>query len=77
MTATPTPPRRARRPSWHKPLGLVVAVAAVALVALNDLVLIGLRTPLPGGHNELYFLSGIVLASAGVWLTGLMDARGH
>ena len=70
------PSRRRRRPTWHKPVGIAVAVAGIALLALNDLVLVGLRTPLPGGHSEAYFVAGLASAFAGAWLTGVMDARG-
>lgn len=72
----PSRSRRPRRPAWHKPAGIAVIVAALALVVLNDLVLIGLRTPLPGGHSEGYFVAGLAGAFAGAWLTGVMDARG-
>lgn len=66
-------PGRRRRPAWHKPLGLVVVGLAVVLIAVNDLVLVGLSTPLPGGHNELYLISALAVAAMGAWLTGLFD----
>lgn len=66
-------PGRRRRPSWHKPLGLAIVGVAMLLVVVNDLVLAGLSTPLPGGHSELYFMSGLAVAAFGAWLTGLFD----
>jgi len=66
-------PARRRRPLWHKPLGLAIVALAVVLIVVNDLVLVGLPSPLPGGHSELYFMSGIAVAATGAWLTGLFD----
>ena len=76
MVKESSPSRPRRRPTWHKPVGLAVVAAAIAIVVLNDLVLIGLRTPLPGGHSEVYFVAGLASAFAGAWLSGVMDARG-
>ncbi len=67
---------RRRRPGWQKVAGGVAAVASLVLIVVNDAVLVGLSTPLPGGHSEGYFLLGAVTASTGLWLTGVFDARG-
>lgn len=67
---------RRRRPGWQRSAGAVAAVAAIVLIIVNDAILVGLSTPLPGGHSEGYFLFGLVAASAGLWLTGVFDARG-
>lgn len=67
------PPRRPRRPTWHKPLGLLVIALAVLVMLVNDLALVGAETPMPGGHSELYFFAGLLVAGFGSWLTGLFD----
>ena len=70
--ATAKPSRR-RRPAWNRPLGLVVVAMGVLMIVVNDLTLIGLRTPMPGGHSELYLFAGVAVMAAGAWLTGLFD----
>lgn len=65
-------PRR-RRPAWHKPVGLAVVGLAVIMIVVNDLVLVGLPSALPGGHSELYLMLGVGVAIFGAWLTGLFD----
>lgn len=66
-------PLRRRRPPWQRPLGWVVAVLGVLVIVVNDLVLVGLETPMPGGHSELYLFAGVAVMAAGGWLTGLFD----
>lgn len=46
---------------------------AILLIVVNDLVLVGATTPLPGGHSELYFVGGLAAAGLGAWFTGLFD----
>lgn len=67
------PPRRRRRPSWHKPLGLTVIALAVLVIFANDLALVGAQTPMPGGHSELYLFLGVFVGGLGSWLLGLFD----
>ena len=66
-------PSRRRRPAWHRPFGLGVIAVGVLLIVVNDLTLVGLRTPLPGGHSELYLFAGVAVMAAGAWMTGLFD----
>lgn len=66
-------PSRRRRPAWHRPLGLAVVTAAVLMIVVNDLALVGLRTPMPGGHSELYLFAGVAVMAVGAWLMGLFD----
>ena len=66
-------PSRRRRPAWHRRLGLAVVTAAILVIVLNDLVLLGLRTPMPGGHSELYLVTGVGVMAVGAWLMGLFD----
>lgn len=66
------PPRR-RRPVWHRPFGWAVVVVSVLMIVVNDLTLVGLSSPLPGGHSEGYLVLGVAVAGAGAWLIGLFD----
>ncbi len=66
-------PSRRRRPGWQRPLGWAVVALAVLLIVVNDLVLVGASTPLPGGHSELYFFTGLVGTALGAWCLGLFD----
>lgn len=74
LTPRYTPPlvRQRRRPPWHRLTGWLLAAAGVALVLANYAQDFGPRV-LPGGHNELYFLLGIVIAGTGSWWLGVFD----
>lgn len=75
--STSSSPRRRRRPLWQKPVGIAVVAASLTVVVLNDLVLLGAASPLPGGHSEGYLLAAMAAGGTGAWLTGVMDARGR
>lgn len=49
-----------------------MVAAGVALVLANYAQDFGPRV-LPGGHNELYFLLGIMIAGSGSWWLGVFD----
>lgn len=66
------PPRR-RRPPWHRPLGWAGFGVAALVLVLNDVALLGVRSPLPGGHNELYLMLAVAVAAGGAWFVGLFD----
>jgi hypothetical protein len=71
-----TPPVRTIRfrPSWHKAVGSAVLALGLAVILLNDLKLLGApRTVLPGGHNELYFMLGLIIAGYSTWWFGWFD----
>lgn len=53
-------------------IGVVQLVLGVAIVAINYIDYADLRI-LPGGHNELYFLLGIVIAGGSIWWFGWFD----
>ena len=57
------------RPGWHKILGGLVLVSALAVAIVNELQL----TLLPGSHNELYLVLSAGLAGLGTWWLGWFD----
>jgi len=69
---TPPVPRKRLRPGWHRLAGWGQVVLGVALIVLNYAQDFG-PVLLPGGHNELYFLAGLVVAAAGTWWLGVFD----
>lgn len=60
------------RPPWHKVAGAVLAVLGLAIVLVNFLDVDGVSI-LPGGHQEAYFLLGILVAGSSVWWFGAFD----
>lgn len=50
-------------------LGLLIATANIAMdIVDNDELL-------PGGHSPAYLLGGLIMAAAGLWWTGVLDAK--
>lgn len=73
-----TPPKKSFRfrPGWHKLLGFALLFVGIALAAVNDAMLLQPSlTMLPGGHNELYLLAGVVIAGVSTWWFGWFDRR--
>lgn len=73
-----TPPAKNRgmfRPVWHKVIGGLVVLAGLAIFVVNDLEWLGIHL-MPGGHNELYAVAGIVVAGSSMWWFGWLD-RSH
>lgn len=66
-----TPPIRSTRfrPRWHKVVGTLILISAVAVVIVNELEL----TLLPGAHTEAYLFLGAAVAGYGMWLLGWFD----
>ena len=60
------------RPAWHKAVGCLVIALGVAIVTVNYLDS-GAVSVLPGGHQELYFVLGALVAGVGSWWLGLFD----
>lgn len=60
------------RPTRHKVLGWFQVGAGLLLVLVNYAEELGARV-LPGGHNELYFVLGLVIAGGGTWWLGIFD----
>jgi hypothetical protein len=62
------------RPEWHKIVGALILVLGLAVIVLNDVMLLGAsRSLLPGGHNELYLILGVVIAGYSTWWFGWFD----
>ena len=71
-----TPPLKSVRfrPELHKLIGAVILVIGIAIVIVNDIVLLGASaTLLPGGHTELYLMLGVVIAGYSTWWFGWFD----
>lgn len=67
------PPRVVRfRPRWHMWAGIAQVLLGVALVVVNYGEELGLSV-LPGGHQEVYFLAGVVVAAGSTWWFGWFD----
>ena len=61
------------RPGWHKILGWALVGVGVFVAVINDLALISVPTPMPGGHSEFYLVAGIALAAWGGWWLATFD----
>jgi hypothetical protein len=70
-----TPPLRTKRmrPGWHTALGAGLAVLGLLVIVVNDAMLFGSITLLPGGHNELYLMLGVTIAAWSTWWFGWFD----
>lgn len=71
-----TPPIKSVRfrHGWHKTVGAVFLVGGIAVAVLNDAMLLGATsTLLPGGHNELYLILGVIIAGYSTWWFGWFD----
>lgn len=71
---TPPTPAYRVRPTWHRVAGWVILVLGIAIIALNDLMLMGDDLVLlPFGHSELYLFLGIAVSAGATWFLGLFD----
>lgn len=72
---TPPASLQARiRPAWHKAVGALLVVLGVAIVIINYIDYDNVRI-LPGGHQEAYFLLGMVIAGLSSWWFGAFDRQ--
>lgn len=60
------------RPTWHKVVGWSQVAFGLAIVVVNYVDYANVRI-LPGGHQEGYFVLGLVIAGAATWWLGLFD----
>lgn len=70
-------PRRAlarQRPSWHRAVGTSQVAVGVALIVINY-VDYSRSSLLPGGHQELYFVFGVLVAGSSIWWFGWFDRQ--
>lgn len=70
--AAPLPRRRSKT---SRIAGWVAVAVGILVIALNYAMEVSDVVVLPGGHQELYFGGGVLLALGGLWFTGLGDAR--
>ena len=70
-----TPPIKSTRlrPGWHKTVGVLILIAGITVVVLNDAMLGNSITLLPGGHSELYLMLGVLIAGYSTWWFGWFD----
>jgi hypothetical protein len=62
------------RPTWHRVVGAAIVILGVAIAITNDLIFVGAsRSPLPGGHSELYLMLAFGVAGYGTWWFGWFD----
>lgn len=61
------------RPSHHRWLGFALIGSGVLIAILNDAMLFMDSTVLPFGHQELWLLTGVLVAASGTWFLGLFD----
>lgn len=65
-----TPRLRCRvRPWWHRVVGASQIAVGVVLIVVNYIDYGG-SSLLPGGHQEAYFLLGILVAASSIWWFG-------
>ena len=70
-----TAPKKAAyriRPAYHKVVGVVELLVGLAIVIINYIDLANVRI-LPGGHQEAYFVLGLVIAAGSTWWFGWFD----
>lgn len=74
-TSRTTPKRVIRfRPGWHKAMGAALLLVGLAVVVLNDVMMLQPSvTLLPGGHSELYLIAGVGIAGYSTWWFGWFD----
>lgn len=71
-----TPPKATYRlrPRWHRRGGWAGVALGIAIAVANDaMVFTDHVTLLPFGHQELYLMLALVVASSSTWFLGLFD----
>ncbi len=62
--------KRSPRPRWNKPAGWALIAAGVLIAIVNDVAYFSTGI-LPGGHNELYLILGLLIGVFGAYLLGV------
>lgn len=57
---------------WHRPVGLGMLVSGILIAVVNDLAYLNIEV-MPGGHNELYLMLGVLVAGTGAYLAGFFS----
>ncbi|MFP5298791.1 MAG: hypothetical protein ACLGHL_07380 [Actinomycetota bacterium] len=57
---------------WHRPTGLAMLVVGILVAVVNDLAYLNIEV-MPGGHNELYLMLGVLVAGAGAYFAGFFS----
>lgn len=60
------------RPVWHKVVGALLVAAGIGIFLANDLEWVGVHL-MPGGHNEIYAVAGVMVAASSMWWFGWLD----
>jgi drug/metabolite transporter (DMT)-like permease len=60
------------RPTWHKVVGAFLIVLGITIFVLNDAEWFGVHL-MPGGHNELWAVTGAAVAATSTWWFGWFD----
>lgn len=74
-TVTPPPALPRRRSRQSRVAGWSAVAVGILVIVVNYAMEISDVVVLPGGHQELYFGAGVMLALVGLWFTGIADAR--
>lgn len=61
------------RPSRHRWIGVALVVAGILIAVANDTMLFIDRVLLPFGHQELWLMTGVLVAGFGTVFLGLFD----
>lgn len=62
-------PKKPSRPPRNKPAGWALVAAGLGLAIVNDAEYLDIGI-LPGGHNELYLILGLLICALGAYLLG-------
>ena len=61
------------RPAWHKAIGVAQIALGLGIVLVNFLDYSA--HILPGGHLEVYFVVGVLIAACSLWWFDALDAE--
>lgn len=70
-----TPPIKSvrLRPDWHKTVGILILIAGIAIIVLNEIMLGNSITLLPGGYSVFYLVFGVVVVGYATRWFGWFD----
>ena len=53
-------------------LAALIFCLLIAIFVINDLEWVGIHV-MPGGHNEIYAVTGVMVAASSMWWFGWLD----